>query len=241
MSRAVHHSRCRAEWVACARGQIKSLGLAPGGPKSADASIASFLLKALDAPHNLAVKNAVELLVQIGALDADEQLTELGYKLANMPMDPRIGKMIVWGQLLGCGKAALKVGCAMAYRDPFVLPLSQDQRQRAERAKQELADNTLRYTQKWRAASRGAGMMKRLGWLRDSDHVALLNALNGFEYAIENGGMAASMHFCDRYFLSRSTLATVHEVVRQVVQEMTGGSASRGNTHEGAQPAGLLL
>jgi hypothetical protein len=26
-----------------------------------------------------------------------------------MPMDPRIGKMVLWGQLLGCGRASLKV------------------------------------------------------------------------------------------------------------------------------------
>jgi hypothetical protein len=45
----------------------------------------------------------------------------------------------------------------MAYRDPFVLPLSSDQKQRAERAKQELADATM------------------------SDHLALVNALNAYE------------------------------------------------------------
>lgn len=52
---------------------------------------------------------------------------------------------------------AVQVGCAMAYRDPFVLPLSSDQKQRAERAKQELADATM------------------------SDHLALVNALNAYE------------------------------------------------------------
>lgn len=109
-------------------------------------------------------------------------------------MDPKIGKMVLWGQLLGCGKSALKVttssppkhdalpsafaqrswhsfrahavclcvlitqvGCGMAYRDPFVLPLSSEQKNRAEKAKQELADGTM------------------------SDHLALVNALNHYE------------------------------------------------------------
>lgn len=39
-----------------------------------------------------------------------EELTELGTRLALLPMDPRIGKMVLWGQLLGCGRSALKVG-----------------------------------------------------------------------------------------------------------------------------------
>jgi hypothetical protein len=44
--------------------------------------------------------------------------------------------------------------------------------------------------------------------------VALLHALGGYEEALKRGGMAEALRFCDRYFLSRSTLATVLDVVR---------------------------
>ncbi len=159
-------------------------------------SIMGFLGKALDAPHDLSVKNAIDLLVQIGAFTSQEQLTDLGHKLARLPMDPRIGKMVLWGQLLGCGRSALKVGCALAYRDPFVLPLTADAKARANKAKQELAGGC------------------------QSDHLALLGAVNGYETAIARGGMQASFGYCDRYFLSRSTLATVVDVVKQMVNEM---------------------
>eukprot|EP00624_Nannochloropsis_granulata_P002003 evm.model.NODE_19466_length_64249_cov_18.424255.18 len=161
-------------------------------------SILSFLGKALDAPHDLSVKNAIDLLVQIGALTAREQLTDLGHKLARLPLDPRIGKMVLWGQLLGCGRSALKVGCALAYRDPFVLPLTADGKAKAAAAKMDLAGGTM------------------------SDHLALLGALSEFESAVERGGMQASSGYCDRYFLSRSTLTTVVDVVKQMGNELAG-------------------
>lgn len=161
-------------------------------------SIMSFLGKALDAPHDLSVKNAIDLLVQIGALTAREQLTDLGHKLARLPLDPRIGKMVLWGQLLGCGRTALKVGCALAYRDPFVLPLTADGKAKAATAKMDLAGGTM------------------------SDHLALLGALSGFESAAERGGAQASSGYCDRYFLSKSTLTTVVDVVKQVGNELAG-------------------
>jgi hypothetical protein len=161
-------------------------------------SIMSFLGKALDAPHDLSVKNAIDLLVQIGALTAREQLTDLGHKLARLPLDPRIGKMVLWGQLLGCGRSALKVGCALAYRDPFVLPLTADGKAKAAKAKMDLAGGTM------------------------SDHLALLGALSGFESAVGRGGMQASFGYCDRYFLSRSTLTTVVDVAKQMENELAG-------------------
>ena len=53
-----------------------------------------------------------------------------------------------------------------------------------------------------------------------SDHLALLGALSGFEAALAKGGANASFTYCDRHFLSRSTLATVLDVVRQMVHEI---------------------
>ena len=41
------------------------------------------------------MRNALALLTDIGALDADERLTPLGEHLAARPVDPREGKMLV--------------------------------------------------------------------------------------------------------------------------------------------------
>ena len=51
-------------------------------------------------------------------------MTPLGHALALLPMNPQLGKMLLYGVLLGCLDSALTVACAMAYRSPFVLPMN---------------------------------------------------------------------------------------------------------------------
>ncbi len=53
-----------------------------------------------------------------------EDMTPLGHALALLPMSPQLGKMLLYGILLGCLDAALTVACTMAYRSPFVLPMN---------------------------------------------------------------------------------------------------------------------
>jgi HrpA-like RNA helicase len=57
--------------------------------------------------------------------DAKEDLTTLGHALALLPMHPQLGKMLLFGILLGCLDPMLTLACALAYRTPFVLPLNE--------------------------------------------------------------------------------------------------------------------
>lgn len=45
--------------------------------------------QAIDPPPELSLRNAVELLQNLGALDDEEDLTDLGARLANISIDPR--------------------------------------------------------------------------------------------------------------------------------------------------------
>ena len=44
-----------------------------------------------------AVVESIEALKEMGALDDKEALTPLGYILAKLPIEPRLGKMIILG------------------------------------------------------------------------------------------------------------------------------------------------
>ena len=81
-------------------------------------SIADFLSKAPEAPPYLMVRNSVTLLKAIDALDEDEELTELGKLLVELPVDPRLGKMIIFGLLLKCLDPVLVIAASLAYKDP---------------------------------------------------------------------------------------------------------------------------
>ena len=56
----------------------------------------------VDPPDARAVRDAVGLLTELGALDDGEMLTRLGRRLARLPVDPRFGRMIVEADAEGC-------------------------------------------------------------------------------------------------------------------------------------------
>lgn len=59
--------------------------------------------RALDAPQSQSVSNAVNLLRKIGACHPDHHLlTPLGHHLASLPVNVKIGKMLIYGAILGC-------------------------------------------------------------------------------------------------------------------------------------------
>ena len=62
-----------------------------------------FLQRSLDAPQPQSVSSAVSLLRKMGACHAtDHSLTPLGHHLAGLPVNVKIGKMLIYGAILGC-------------------------------------------------------------------------------------------------------------------------------------------
>merc|ERR1712176_1152962 len=71
--------------------------------------IEDILAKAIDPPSSKAVSNALFLLRSLGALDDEEQLTPLGWKLALLPIHPSLGKMMLLGSFFDCMPELLSV------------------------------------------------------------------------------------------------------------------------------------
>ncbi|KAA6424000.1 MAG: putative ATP-dependent RNA helicase DHX36-like [Trebouxia sp. A1-2] len=171
--------------------QVKLLEGAASGP-----SVASFLGRAVEPPVDAAVRNALRLLEDIGAIqEGSEALTKLGRHLAALPLPPRVGKMLLFGVMFGCLDPVLTVACCMAYRDPWVLPVEAGARQAAIRAKQGLAQ--------------GAGGA--------SDHLALVKAFNGWSAARRAG---QERGYCSSNFLSSSTMMMVNGMRTQLLGEL---------------------
>ena len=57
------------------------------------------------------------------ALDEWEELTELGHHLTDLPVEPRLGKMVLHAVVLKCLDPILTIVCALAYKDPCQLML----------------------------------------------------------------------------------------------------------------------
>lgn len=59
-------------------------------------------------------------LQDLGALTTEEMLTPLGYHLACLPVDVRIGKLMLFGAIFRCLDPALTIAASLAFKSPFV-------------------------------------------------------------------------------------------------------------------------
>jgi ATP-dependent helicase HrpA len=76
----------------------------------------------IDPPAPRAINDGFRILRELGALDADNQLTRRGRIMARLPLDPRISRMIIEGAELGVLRETAIIAAALAIQDPRVQP-----------------------------------------------------------------------------------------------------------------------
>ena len=81
----------------------------------------------LEAPSPRAIADGYQLLQELGAVDAGRRLTALGRELAQLPVDPRVGRIILAGREFGCLAETLVIAAALAVPDPRDRPLEKQQ------------------------------------------------------------------------------------------------------------------
>ncbi|XP_039053551.1 DExH-box ATP-dependent RNA helicase DExH6-like [Hibiscus syriacus] len=160
-----------------------------------DCKVEDFLQKTLDPPVSEAVRNAVRVLQDIGAFPQDEELTELGEKLGYLPVHPLTCKMLFFAILMNCLGPALTLACASDFKDPFVLPMRPNERQKAAAARHELA------------ALYGG----------QSDQLAIIAAFECWKNAKRKG---LEGRFCSQYFVSSSTMNLLFGMRKQLQGEL---------------------
>lgn len=92
----------------------------------------------VDPPDNRLIKDGYRLLHELGALDGLNKVTRLGRKLARLPIDPRVGRMLLEGAHNGCLRELLIIGAALSVQDPRERPL--DKQQQADEAHAQFFD-----------------------------------------------------------------------------------------------------
>jgi ATP-dependent helicase HrpA len=76
----------------------------------------------VEPPDARAVNDGVTLLKELGALDAAGALSDVGRKLAQLPVDPRLGRMIVEAGSRGCAREVMVLAAALTIQDPRERP-----------------------------------------------------------------------------------------------------------------------
>jgi len=81
----------------------------------------------LDAPNSRAITDGYALLAELGAVDEENRLTDLGRELARLPLDPRVARMLVAARTEGCLEQMLVIAAALSVQDPRERPLAKQQ------------------------------------------------------------------------------------------------------------------
>ena len=78
----------------------------------------------LDAPNSRAIADGYGLLAELGAVDENYELTDVGRELARLPLDPRVGRMLIAARAEGCLEQLLVIAAALSVQDPRERPLA---------------------------------------------------------------------------------------------------------------------
>ncbi len=91
----------------------------------------------IEAPSHRLITDGYQLLQELGAVDNKRQITEIGLQLAKLPLDPRVGRMILAAKRENCLSEILIIASVLSIQDPRERPM--DKREAADTAHQKFA------------------------------------------------------------------------------------------------------
>ena len=119
----------------------------------------------LEAPPKRAVADGYQLLAELGAVDEQNELTASGRELAKLPLDPRVGRMILEARTRDALTEVLIIASAMSVQDVRDRPL--EAQQAADAAHKKFDDEKSEFIGdlklwKWLEAARGGSTEHKL-------------------------------------------------------------------------------
>ena len=114
----------------------------------------------LERPSSRAIADGYQLLNEIGAVDDANELTRMGQELAKLPLDPRVGRMIIEARDRGALDEVLVIASALSVQDVRDRPM--DMQTQADQAHVKFDDERSEFSGylklwKWLENSRGGG------------------------------------------------------------------------------------
>ncbi|MFH9658034.1 ATP-dependent RNA helicase HrpA [Streptomyces sp. NPDC017248] len=127
----------------------------------------------IDPPDHRNIRDGVQLLQELGALDPAQKdprkrLTDTGRKLAQLPVDPRLARMVLEADKNGCVREVMVIAAALSIQDPRERPA--DKQAQADQQHARFKDETsdfLAYLNLWRylreqQKERGSSSFRRM-------------------------------------------------------------------------------
>ncbi len=143
----------------------------------------------IDPPDPRFVKDGIRLLQELGALDLQGRLTSVGRKLSRLPVDPRIGRMILEAARNNCLSEVLVIASALSIQDPRERPL--DKQQQADEKHRQHVD-------------------------KDSDFIGFVNLWNHYEEQRQLLSNSQLRNYCRKQFLAFMRMREWRDLHRQL-------------------------
>ncbi|MEV5817747.1 ATP-dependent RNA helicase HrpA [Micromonospora haikouensis] len=164
----------------------------------------------IDPPDRRNIADGVNLLHELGALDPAEtdpakRLTPLGRRLAQLPVDPRLARMVIEGERNGCATEVVVIAAALSIQDPRERPA--EKQAQADQAHARFAD-------------------------AESDFVAYLNLWRHLREQQRELSSSAFRRMCRAEYLNYLRVREWQDIVSQVRQVLR--TAEKGDGRRGA-------
>ena len=146
----------------------------------------------LEPPPAKAISDGYALLQELGGLDDENRLTKVGEALAKLPLDPRIGRMLVAARDLGCLTEVLIIAAGLSTQDPRERP--QERQQAADEMHKQFADEKsefLSWVKLWQWFKSAVDHKKSNKSLVDTCHAHFLSYLRLREWREVHGQLHA--------------------------------------------------
>jgi len=146
----------------------------------------------IEPPPNKAISDGYALLQELGGLDDENRLTKVGEALARLPLDPRIGRMLVAARDLGCLTEVLIIAAGLSTQDPRERP--QERQQAADEKHKLFADEKsefLSWVKLWQWFKNAVDHKKSNKSLVDTCHAHFLSYLRLREWREVHGQLHA--------------------------------------------------
>ena len=144
---------------------------------------------ALDRPSVKNISRAIGALQDVNALTQHEELTALGRQLSKLPLDPYLGKLVLYGSIFSCLDVALTLAAILSSKSPFVSP----------------------------AGARSQADAARAAFKKDdSDLLTEYNAYCAWRRSCTESRVSEAQ-FCRRNCLSSQTLCNIEDIKAQML------------------------
>ncbi|WP_419590766.1 ATP-dependent RNA helicase HrpA [Thiolapillus sp.] len=147
----------------------------------------------IDPPDSRQIKDGYRVLEEIGAMDGLGKITQLGRKLARLPVDPRIARMLLEAAHTHALREMLVIAAALSVQDPRDRPM--DKRQQADEAHALFVNE-------------------------ESDFLGFLELWKFVEEKRRHLTQRKFRRLCREYFLSYTRILEWHDIHRQLRAQM---------------------